>query len=67
MFKYYPTDTHDGVELKAQKLLLSAPDGMRADRYAFRPCIQKKHPVRILAETPPTLIPTSDVMVKIYF
>jgi len=38
MFKYSPIDTHDGVELKAQKLLLSAPGGMWADDYAFRPC-----------------------------
>jgi hypothetical protein len=44
-FNYYPTDTHEGVELKAKKLLLSAQRGVRADRYAFRPCIQKKHPV----------------------
>jgi len=43
MFKYYLTDTHDGAELKAQKLLPSAPGGMRADCYGFRSCIKKKN------------------------
>jgi len=41
MFRYYLTDTHDAVDQKTQKLLLSAPSGMLADRYAFRPCFQK--------------------------